>query len=74
VSRINRITVDPEVCHGRPTIRGLRYPVAELLRLLAAGMTVEDLLVDYPDLEREDVLAALEYGALAVGGRLPLVG
>ena len=74
MSRINRITVDPEVCHGRPTIRGLRYPVAELLRLLAAGMTVEDLLVDYPDLEREDVLAALEYGALAVGGRLPLVG
>ena len=41
---------------------------------MAAGMTVEDLLVDYPDLEREDVLPALEYGALAVGGRLPLGG
>jgi len=74
VSRIDRITSDPEVCHGRPTIRGLRYPVADLLRLLAAGMTAEDLLVDYPDLERDDVLAALEYGALAVGGRVPLVG
>lgn len=74
MSRIDRITSDPEVCHGRPTIRGLRYPVADLLRLLAAGMTAEDLLVDYPDLERDDVLAALEYGALAVGGRVPLVG
>jgi uncharacterized protein (DUF433 family) len=41
---------------------------------MAAGMTVEDLLVDYPDLERQDVFAALEYGALAVGGRLPLGG
>ena len=74
VSRIHRITVDPEICHGRPTIRGMRYPVAEILRWLAAGMTTEDLVADYPDLEREDVLAALEYGALAVGGRLPLVG
>jgi uncharacterized protein (DUF433 family) len=74
VSRIHRITVDPEICHGRPTIRGMRYPVAEILRWLAAGMTTEDLLADYPDLQREDVLAALEYGALAVGARLPLVG
>ncbi len=50
----------------------MRYPVAEILRRLAAGMTTEDVLADYPELE--DVLAALEYGVLAVRGRLPLVG
>jgi uncharacterized protein (DUF433 family) len=75
VSRLDRITSDPEVCHGKPVIRGLRYPVADILQLLAGGMTVEDVLADYPDLERDDVLAALEYGALAVGNRrIPLAG
>ena len=63
MSRLHRITSDPAVCHGRPTVRGLRYPVESLLELLAAGMTVEDVLDDHPDLEREDILAALEFGA-----------
>jgi uncharacterized protein (DUF433 family) len=60
---INRITIDPEICHGKPTIRGLRYPVENMLELLASGMTIEELLSDYPDLEREDFLACLEYAA-----------
>jgi uncharacterized protein (DUF433 family) len=73
VSRLDRITVDPEVCHGKPVIRGLRYPVADILQLLAGGMTVDEVLADYLDLELDDVLAALEYGALAVAGRrIPL--
>jgi uncharacterized protein (DUF433 family) len=59
----NRITIDAEICHGKPTIRGLRYPVENMLELLASGMTIEDLLKDYPDLEREDFLACLEYAA-----------
>jgi len=59
---INRITLDPEVCHGKPTIRGLRYPVENMLELLASGMTIEELLKDYPDLEKEDFLACIEYG------------
>jgi uncharacterized protein (DUF433 family) len=63
---LDRITADPAVCHGRPTVRGLRYPVDDLLELLAAGMTPDDVLADYPDLERDDLLAALEYGALTV--------
>ena len=63
---MDRITADPAVCHGRPTVRGLRYPVDDLLELLAAGMTPDDVLADYPDLERDDLLAALEYGALTV--------
>lgn len=58
---INRITTHPEVCHGKPTIRGLRYPVVNMLELLASGMTIDELLVDYPDLEREDFLACINY-------------
>lgn len=61
-SLLNRITIDPEICHGK-SIRGLRYPVENLLELLASGMTIEELLNDYPDLEREDFLACLEYAA-----------
>lgn len=69
VSRLDRIRSDPSVCHGQPTIRGLRYTVETLLELLASGMTIDELLADYPELEREDILAALEFGALAVGRR-----
>ncbi|WP_224996924.1 DUF433 domain-containing protein [Cesiribacter sp. SM1] len=60
---IERITIDPEVCHGKPTIRGLRYPVESMLELLASGMSIEELLEDYPDLEREDFLACLSYAS-----------
>lgn len=63
---INRITIDPDICHGKPTIRGMRYPVESMLELLASGMTIEELLEDYPDLEREDFLACLEYAAKLV--------
>ncbi len=56
---ISRITIDPDICHGKPTIRGLRYPVENMLELLASGMSIEELLEDYPDLEREDFLACL---------------
>ena len=59
----NRITIDPEICHGKPTVRGLRYPVEMLLDLLASGMTDLEILEDYPDLEKEDILACLEYAA-----------
>ena len=70
MSRLARITSDPVICHGKPAIRGLRYTVESVLELLAAGMTVEDLLADHPDLERDDILAALEFGARAAGGRV----
>ena len=58
-----RITIDPTVCHGKPCIRGLRYPVETVLEWLASGMTTEEILADYEDLEREDILAALAYAA-----------
>ena len=60
---LKRITIDPEICHGKPVIRGLRYPVDSMLELMASGMTTEELLTDYPDLEKEDFLACLEYAA-----------
>lgn len=65
----DRITVDPAICHGKPTVRGLRYPVQSLLELLASGMTIDEILDDYPDLEREDLLATLELGAKTAGNR-----
>ena len=60
---MERITVDPAICHGKPTIRGLRYPVETVLELLSSGMTTEEVLADYEDLERADILAVLEYAA-----------
>lgn len=55
------ITIDPDICHGKPSIRGLRYPVESILELLSSGMTPEEILADYEDLEREDILAALSF-------------
>jgi uncharacterized protein (DUF433 family) len=69
MSRLDRITSDPSICHGQPTIRGLRYPVETMLQLLASGMSIDEILADYLDLERDDLLAALEFGALATGMR-----
>ncbi|MBP9899961.1 MAG: DUF433 domain-containing protein [Verrucomicrobiota bacterium] len=58
-----RITTDPNICHGKPCIRGLRYPVDLLLDLLSGDMTQEQILADYPDLEAADLRAAIAYGA-----------
>jgi uncharacterized protein (DUF433 family) len=63
MSDINRITIDPEICHGKPTVRGLRYPVEMILELLSSGMTIDEILADYEDLEREDILGVLSYAA-----------
>ncbi|MEQ6121644.1 DUF433 domain-containing protein [Reichenbachiella sp. MALMAid0571] len=59
----NRITINPEICHGKAVIRGLRYPVDAMLELMASGMTTEELLNDYPDLENEYFLACLLYAS-----------
>lgn len=58
-----RITIDVAVCHGKPCIRGLRYPVETVLEWLASGMTIDEILADYEDLEREDILAVLGFAA-----------
>ena len=53
---IEHITIDPTICHGKPTIRGLRYPVETILELLSSGMSIDEILGDYEDLERDDIL------------------
>ncbi len=63
---LSRITMDPEICHGKPVVRGLRYPVETLLELMASGMSMDELLNDYPDLEKEDFYACLEYAAKVI--------
>ena len=71
---LDRITIDVNICHGKPCIRGLRYPVEMILELLSSGMTTEDILSDYEDLEYEDILAALAFAArLSQVKRLDLV-
>ncbi len=60
---LERITVNPKVLAGKPTIRGLRISVEQILRALAAGVPTEDLLEDYPELELEDIRAALAYAS-----------
>ncbi|GIV58617.1 DUF433 domain-containing protein [Rhodocaloribacter litoris] len=60
---LERITIDPAICHGKPCVRGLRYPVETILELLSSGMTPQEILADYEDLEYEDILAVLAYAA-----------
>ncbi len=63
---LDRITFDPGQCRGRACIRGMRIRVIDILDLFAAGLDAEDILAEMPDLEREDLRAALEYAARAV--------
>ena len=61
-----RISIDPQICHGQACVRGTRIPVHQIVRMLANGDTVEDLLAEYPTITRDDILACLDYaGALA---------
>jgi len=69
VSLLQRITIDPAICHGKPVVRGLRYPVESLLEYLAGGDSIEDVLSEFPDLEKDDLLACLEFAARSVKGR-----
>jgi uncharacterized protein (DUF433 family) len=63
IERLKRVTVEEGKCGGRPCIRGMRIRVSDVLDLLAAGATVEEILSDYSSLEKEDIVAAIEYAA-----------
>ncbi len=69
MSSIERITIDPEICHGKPCIRGMRWPVEVLLDLIASEMAWDEILEDHPELEREDIVASLNYAKLLVSGK-----
>ena len=73
---LKRIAIDPTLSHGKPVIRGKRYPVESMLEYLSAGDTIEELLVEFPDLEKDDLLACIEFASRALklkGARVPLV-
>jgi len=65
---LERITIHPEICHGKPCIRGMRWPVEVILDMLGSGMTVDEILNDHPELEKEDILAALNFAKLYLKG------
>jgi len=70
--RFDRITLDPDKCFGKPCIRGVRMPIASILSYLSSGMTIDELLREWPELEREDISQALGYAAWAMEERVVL--
>ena len=71
---LDRIKVDPKVCEGQPTIRGLRITVDFVLKLLGDGYTADDIIREYPELEREDVYQAAKYGAWLASEKTSVIG
>lgn len=61
--RFDKISIDPNICHGQACVSGTRIPVHQIVHMLANGDTVEDLLAEYPSLNRADIMACLEYAA-----------
>jgi uncharacterized protein (DUF433 family) len=66
---INRITINSEICHGKPVVRGMRWPVEVILDMLSSGMSHEDIIADHPELELLDIQACLQYAKLSVSGK-----
>jgi uncharacterized protein (DUF433 family) len=67
-SQLGRITIAPSICHGKPCVRGMRWPVEVVIDLLGAGMSTEEILAEHYDLEMEDIQACLNYAKLMVSG------
>jgi len=73
MEKLDRITIDPNICLGQATLRGMRITVTVVLKMLAGGKTVEDVLRAYPELEAEDVQQAMRYAAWVVSDQMPSV-
>lgn len=69
MNQLGRITIDHEICHGKPCIRGMRWPVEVIIDMLGSGMSVEEVLEDHPELEKEDIFACLNFAKLYLSGR-----
>lgn len=69
MEHLERITIDPDICHGKPCIRGMRWPVEVILDLLGSEMTIGEILEGHPELEKEDIIASLNYARLLVSGQ-----
>lgn len=68
MSQLDRISIDPEICHGKPCIRGMRWPVEIIIDMLGSGMTIDQITEDHPELEREDILASLNFAKFYLSG------
>lgn len=69
---VDRITIDPEICNGKPTVRGMRITVETIIGYLSAGETASDIIKHHPMLENDDITACLEFAARVVGHKRPL--
>ena len=65
---LDRITIQPEICHGKPCVRNMRWPVEVILDMLSSEMTIEEIIADHAELEKEDILACLQYAKLLASG------
>jgi uncharacterized protein (DUF433 family) len=70
MSLLSRITINPNICHGKPCIRNMRWPVEVILDMLGAQMSIEEIIIDHPELEKEDIIASLQYAKLISSGKL----
>jgi uncharacterized protein (DUF433 family) len=71
MEKLDRITIDPKICLGQPTLRGMRITVSVVLKMLAGGKSTQDVLAAYPELEAQDVEQALRYAAWVVSDQIP---
>lgn len=69
MSYLERITMNPEICHGKPCVRGMRWPVEVIIDLVGSGMSFDQILIDHPELEKEDIIASLHYAKLNLSGK-----
>ncbi len=68
MNHLERITINPEICHGKPCIRNMRWPVEVVFDMLCTGMSITEILEDHPELEKKDIYASLNYAKLLVSG------
>jgi uncharacterized protein (DUF433 family) len=71
---LDRITIDPNICHGQACVKGTRIPVHQIISMLANGDTIDELLTEYPSLQREDILACLDYAATLAEEHITPIG
>ena len=69
MNRLSRITIESDICHGKPCIRGMRWPVEVIIDMLSSSMTIPEIIEDHPELEKEDILASLDYAKITLSGR-----
>jgi uncharacterized protein (DUF433 family) len=66
---LERITIDQEICHGKPCVRNMRWPVEVIIDMLGSGMSTDEIIEDHPELEKEDILACLNFAKLYLSGQ-----